>query len=248
MEIDMKDFRNIWKTLHANKTITCRDVIQHCILRAMYSKSDTEAVLKHLLHKAFTPRINSSEPFYAIEHTNATIGDRYFNNKLLGQPVEEILETQEEIDEFNSWANVLRKPGKLVRNYSYFFTRQDISPEYQLVQTAHAALELGNKLKPEQIKDLYFTCCGLANLQELYMIQGYLDNHGIEYIAFREPDIGNEITSIAVHPIAENKRGILRNYKLLTFNIPQTIEVTSQTFEGEKLIETRGQVLIKENK
>ena len=30
-----------------------------------------------------------------------------------------------------------------MRHYAYFFTRQDISPEYQVVQTAHAAFQLG---------------------------------------------------------------------------------------------------------
>ena len=224
----MKDFRPIWKDLAQRKAITCRDVIQHCILRAMFSKSDTEAVLKHLLHKAFRPRNLSNEPYYAIEHTNTSIGNSYWNRNLLGVPYAEILENEEEVKEFNSWANALRKPNKLVRYYSYFFTRQDISPEYQLVQTAHAALELGHTLKPEQVHNLHFTCCGVANLEELYMIQDYLDNQGYHYIAFREPDIGNEITSIAVEPIAENKRGVLRSFPLLSF---MEKECPSETME-----------------
>jgi len=216
----MKDFRPIWKDLANRKAITCRDVIQHCILRAMFSKSDTEAVLKHLLHKAFRPRNFDSRPFRAIEETSAGVAPKGYyapNTWILQRPYDEILETEEELKEFNSWADSLRKPDKLVRHYSYFFTRQDISPEYQLVQTAHAALKLGATLKPEQVKGLYFTCCGVANLDELYMIQDFLDNQGYQYIAFREPDIGNELTSIAVEPIAENKRGVLRNFPLLTF-------------------------------
>lgn len=213
----MKDFRPIWKDLANRKAITRRNVIQHCILRAMYSKNDTEAVLKHLLHKAFKPRNFAANPYEAITQTAAYLGDRYFNNELLGGPVENILENEEEIKEFNLWANSLLGTNKLLKYYSYFFTRQDISPEYQLVQTAHAALELGNTLKPEQVKNLHFTCCGVANLEELYMIQDYLDNQGYHYVAFREPDIGNEITSIAVEPIAENKRGVLRSFPLLTF-------------------------------
>jgi hypothetical protein len=210
----MKDFRPIWKDLANRKAITRRDVIQHCILRAMYSKGDTEAVLKHLLHKAFRPKNYDSNPFRAITQTDARVSTRHRN--ILGVDFDEIFES-DEAEEFNSWAATLWNSNKLIRHYSYFFTRQDISPEYQLVQTAHAALELGNTLKPEQVKNLHFTCCGVANLGELYMIQDYLDNQGYHYVAFREPDIGNEITSIAVEPIAENKRGVLRNYPLLSF-------------------------------
>lgn len=217
MEIEMRDFRRYWKELHKEKKITCRHMIQLCILRAMRSKSDTHEVLEHLLHKAFTPRINSLEPYYAIEHTAADVGNQYYNNTLIGTAVGNLLETEEEIAIFNRLANDLCKPGKLIRHYSYFFTRQDISPEYQLVQTAHAALELGNTLQPEQVKNLYFTCVGVANGEELEQVQSLLDTLGHRYIAFREPDFGNKITSIAVEPIAENRRGVLRNYPLLTF-------------------------------
>lgn len=221
----MKDFTAIWKNLADHKVITCRHMIQLCILRAMRSKGDTEAVLKHLLHKAFTPRKYSAQPYYAIECTPADVGINYYNNAILGERLDSIFENAEEIEEFNSWATRLRRPGKLIRYYSYFFTRQDISPEYQLVQTAHAALELGNQLKPEQVKDLHFTCCGVVDLEGLYQVQNVLDLLGYHYVAFREPDIGNELTAIAVEPIAENKRGILRNYKLLTFN--QEIQTNS---------------------
>jgi hypothetical protein len=224
----MKDFRPIWKDLAHRKAITRRDVIQHCILRAIFSKGDTEAVLKHLLHKAFRPLNFDSRPYRAIEDTNATVGQYYFNSKLLGVPYANILETVDEEKEFNELANALRKPGKLLRNYSYFFTRQDISPEQQLVQTAHVALELGNTLKPEQVQNLHFTCCGVANLEELEMIQSVLDEFGHQYIAFREPDIGNQITAIAVEPIAENKRGVLRNYPLLNFRQQEEVSLVEE--------------------
>jgi hypothetical protein len=216
MEIDMKDFRNYWKTLHANKAITCRDVIQLCILRAMRSKGDTEAVLKHLLHKAFKPKNYARDPYEAISRTSATVNIR---NKfqIFGTDWENIFENEEEVGEFNLWAQSLRATGKLIRHYSYFFTRQDIFPEYQLVQTAHAALELGATLKPEQVRNLHFTCCGVRNLEELEMIESVLTSLGHRFITFREPDIGNEKTAIAVEPIAENRRGILRNYPLLSF-------------------------------
>lgn len=220
----MKDIKNIWKNLADNKAITCRHMIQLCILRAMRSKGDTEAVLKHLLHKAFTPRNYDSRPYRAIETTYAGVSDNFYNAILNEKP--EVILTNEELREFNEWAQGLRGPGKLIRYYSYFFTRQDIYPEYQLVQTAHAALELGSTLKPEQVKNLHFTCIGVADDEELKQVEHLLNTLGHRYIAFREPDFGNKITSIAVEPIAENKRGVLRSYPLLTFNKPEQIEVS----------------------
>lgn len=227
----MKDFTTIWKNLANKKAITTRHMIQRSILIAMRSKNDTEAVLKHVLHKAFSPRKLSSRPYAAIEDTPADINGYYYN-AVLGEKPEDIL-NKEELDEFNEWARCLRKPGKLIRYYSYFFTRQDIKPEYQLVQTAHAALELGATLKPEQVNNLHFTCCGITNLEELEAVEHLLTTLGIRFITFREPDIGNQKTAIAVEPIAENKRGVLRSYPLLTFNKEEPVEHIPQIILGE---------------
>jgi hypothetical protein len=181
----------------------------------MFSKGDTEAVLNHLLNKAFTPKTYVSNPYEAIARTNARVDN--YRPALLGVPAEEILDS-DEVNEFNEWADALyRNSARLIRYYSYFFTRQDIFPEYQLVQTAHAALELGATLKPEQVKNLHFTCVGVANVEELEQVEHLLTTLGHRFITFREPDIGNQKTAIAVEPIAENRRGVLRNYPLLSF-------------------------------
>jgi len=222
MEIKMKDFRPFWKTLANEKAITRRNVIQHIILRTMRSKSeDKQAVLHHLLHKAFTPLKYASDPFRAITEQSVRLYGP--NSLLLGTPAKEIL-TDEEIQQFNILADNIAVT-KLLRNYSYFFTRQDISPEYQLVQTAHAALELGNTLTPEQVKNLHFTCIGVADGEELDAVEHLLKTLGLRYVAFREPDFGNRITSIAVEPIAENspKRRPLRSYELLSFQRKEEI-------------------------
>lgn len=104
-----------------------------------------------------------------------------------------------------------------MKYYAYFFTRQDLYDEYQLVQTAHVALELGNRLTPEQVKNLHFTCCGVDNLKELEMVEKNLTLLGHKFVTFVEEDIGNQKTAIGVFPIAEDERGILKNEKLLRF-------------------------------
>jgi hypothetical protein len=116
--------------------------------------------------------------------------------------------------------------------YSYFFTRQDISPEQQLVQTAHVALKLGvnshsksrkdvdfevkvpsvDKIDPDQT---YFTCVGVRNEDALYAVIQILEEFGFEHEVFREPDMNNEITAIAVYPISELMKGPLEAFNLL---------------------------------
>jgi hypothetical protein len=114
--------------------------------------------------------------------------------------------------------------------YSYFFTRQDISPEQQLVQTAHVALKLGvnstkpldkgveftvpyeNDINPDET---YFTCIGVRNAAGLYAVMQILEKFGFRYEVFYEPDIGNEPTAIAVYPISELMKGPLEAFNLL---------------------------------
>ena len=117
-----------------------------------------------------------------------------------------------------------------MRHYAYFFTRQDIFPEYQVVQTAHAAFQLGVNsqrwtAKPpedQQVMDdvvaeeTYFTVVGVRNLASLNAVKMILDKFDIKYEIFFEPDLnGGEHTSIAVYPIAEDKKGPLDAFNLL---------------------------------
>lgn len=117
-----------------------------------------------------------------------------------------------------------------MKHYAYFFTRQDISPEQQIVQTAHAAFALGVKSqiyegqppKHQQVMDdvnpdeTYFTLVGVRNLDGLRAVQKILDKFGFKYETFFEPDLNKgEITSIAVYPVEETHRDILLAFNLL---------------------------------
>jgi len=117
------------------------------------------------------------------------------------------------------------------KQYVYFFTRQDISPEYQLVQTAHVALKLGHimgtqdtlkiqageTLQNPDPSDTYFTVVGVKDLSGLIAIKSILDMFSRQYVEFVEPDIGNEITSIAVFPTPEFERQELLAFSWLKF-------------------------------
>ncbi len=120
-----------------------------------------------------------------------------------------------------------------MRKYAYFFTRQDISPEQQIVQTAHAALKLGvnSQRQPDfdidggyiphfaneniNADETYFTVVGVRNEEALKACIEILERFGFKYEAFIEPDMDNQITSVAVYPIAENMKGPLAAFNLL---------------------------------
>jgi len=118
--------------------------------------------------------------------------------------------------------------------YAYFFTVQDMTPEQQIVQTAHAALKLGaysnqewdkgaerDLLTNSQIKDfnpnnIYFTVVGVRNDLAMEGVISILEKFDYQFTVFAEPDQGNRITSVATYPIREDCRGALHAFNLLT--------------------------------
>jgi hypothetical protein len=232
-----QDFVTLWKN-GINHTAVHH--AQLCILKAIVAKGDDKlAIAKHFIRQAFTPITKASKlangrtPFdTAYEQFR---GYRWGGQHkiIFNLPIEDILDEDEQ-KLYHEIAKSLSEGG-LVRRYSYFFTRQDIFEEYQLVQTAHVALELGSELTKEEVKDLHFTCCGVEDLEELEAVERVLQSIKAPYKVFREPDIGNQKTAIGVFPIEEHKRGLLRNYNLLRFQsnkvLPEALELVDELLE-----------------
>jgi hypothetical protein len=107
----------------------------------------------------------------------------------------------------------------MTKRYAYFFTRQDIFKEYQLVQTAHVAYKLGSMLGNNADADnTYFTCVGVRNLEALEAVEKILDTFKYRYEKFYEPDLHDgEYTALAVYPVDEDKRDVLLAFNLLKF-------------------------------
>jgi hypothetical protein len=123
-----------------------------------------------------------------------------------------------------------------VKYYAYFFTRQDISPEQQIVQTAHAAFQLGvhsqrvidkktaegdgyvpcqfnEQVTPEET---HFTIIGVRDLGALNAVERILAEFGYRFEKFYEPDLKDgEYTAIGVYPISEYHRDVLMAFNLL---------------------------------
>lgn len=96
-------------------------------------------------------------------------------------------------------------------------TREDLSPGYQGVQSIHAAIQFAmehpdtNKVWFENSNYLGFlSVADEIELSKLIELASYND---IQFSVFKEPDIDNQITAIALAPGPKTKR-LCSNLKL----------------------------------
>jgi hypothetical protein len=221
----MKDFRKLFKDAARVKQISSLDITKLCIYKAITAKSDTPKAIiaNQLLRRAYTPisrkiRLdNGSNPYDALVATLQP-------TSLQSSPG---LETPEELKQYNDIILELRKKyiqtrEESIRQYVYIFVRQDISPEYQLVQSAHAAAKMGfemhkNQMHPDVFGGLYFACIGVPDIKGLKVAMDDAHSLGATTYPFYEPDIGNELTAVATSPILASERKRLLSYKRLVF-------------------------------
>lgn len=83
-------------------------------------------------------------------------------------------------------------------------TRRDLTPGYQAVQSAHAAIEFQHE-HPEIAKQWnthskYLVFLSVENEPELNKYLQKIQFYNLKYTTFLEPDIGNQLTAIAVEP------------------------------------------------
>jgi Peptidyl-tRNA hydrolase PTH2 len=96
-------------------------------------------------------------------------------------------------------------------------TREDLSPGYQGVQSIHAAIQFAME-HPETNKEWfeqsnYLGFLSVANELELNRIIELAAMQNIKCSVFKEPDIDNQITAIALAPGAKSKK-LCSNLKL----------------------------------
>lgn len=101
--------------------------------------------------------------------------------------------------------------------YIYTFIRDDISPEQKIVQLGHATWEAGLRFKdPGKISSLILLHAD--DEDDLVAAARKLDEKGIEYYMFYEPDNGLGYTAICTEPIFGQTRAVFEKYSL--FRIP----------------------------
>jgi hypothetical protein len=110
--------------------------------------------------------------------------------------------------------------------YCYFFVRQDIEPEYQLVQNSHVALKLGVAIaqaepltnNPLDYENIHFVCIGVPDLEALIAVGDWLISIGVKARYFNEPDLRDEITAIGTFPVKGKDRKQFNRFELLVFD------------------------------
>lgn len=89
-------------------------------------------------------------------------------------------------------------------------TRKDLKPGYQLVQSVHAAIEFIFQYPEESLtwhfKSNHLACLSVNNESCLLELIEKLKISNIKYSIFKEPDIDNEITAIAIEPNEKLKK------------------------------------------
>lgn len=100
-----------------------------------------------------------------------------------------------------------------MKPYIYTFIRQDLPTEQKIVQIGHATWEAGLIFKkPDDVASLVLLQAD--NEGSLINIAQQLDEKGIEYVMFFEPDI-DSYTAICTRPVyTKNDRSFFKQWDL----------------------------------
>ncbi|MFA5207322.1 MAG: hypothetical protein WC428_01580 [Candidatus Paceibacterota bacterium] len=89
-------------------------------------------------------------------------------------------------------------------------TRKDLYAGYQLVQTAHSVAEFAHQY-PDQFNDWkqnsnYIISLSVDNEEKLQRLFYKLQDNGADVVAFTEPDINDQLTSICYYGTPEMRK------------------------------------------
>lgn len=86
----------------------------------------------------------------------------------------------------------------------YLVTRRDLEPGYQAVQSCHAIRQFTAEHPARDgewfTNSNYLALLSVADEVELMRLIIAAKDHGLRWSAFREPDVGGQITAIALEP------------------------------------------------
>lgn len=214
-----------WKQKAASKSLTARDFFFRALHKALDSKSENKTeVFRGLLMKYFTPVTNAKKlangmtPWKTLELTAAMQLARWNSTTLLQEEKELIQQV---------FPNAGWGPVADLRDvtYVYFFTRQDISYEQQLVQTAHAAAAVRQE-HDFNAHEQHFIVFGVPNEEALLNKYHSLPQE-VKISTFFEPDMNGEMTSFATAPIRGSyarRKGWFKSDSLLCLPVNQLVD------------------------
>lgn len=94
--------------------------------------------------------------------------------------------------------------------YTYVFVRTDLPVAQQIVQSAHACHEAGNKFG-EHSHVVLFEC---PSEHKLVQISATLTDQQIPHTLFHEPDDDVGYTAICTTPLVGEQRKVMRKYRM----------------------------------
>lgn len=96
--------------------------------------------------------------------------------------------------------------------------REDLTPGYKVVQSAHGMAEFSARHGPEFIewqKSSNYLCCLELSKLRMEVLIARLQDFGIKYTVFFEPDICNKMTCITIECLSEEThKKLFKNFKL----------------------------------
>lgn len=101
--------------------------------------------------------------------------------------------------------------------------REDLPLRHQLVQAAHAAYEIGQRVGNPQPEPDYSVILSVPDEAALLRAYARLTEHGIPTHLFRESDLGDQATALASAPVVGEDRRRFSRYPLWKENacVPQ---------------------------
>ena len=89
-------------------------------------------------------------------------------------------------------------------------TRRDLHPGYQAVQSAHAGIDFQHEYpeiaKKWNTQSNYLIILSVENEEQLFLCLEKFKHYNLKTTSFREPDIDNQLTAIAVEPGPRTKK------------------------------------------
>jgi hypothetical protein len=211
-----KDYKTYWKEFSNEKKATALHHFQYCVLKAFFSKAEDKKTLAQILIKrAFTP--SGTIGWQTVNQVAQSAVWAVWTNKVLREDKSVFFKDEAQYQQYKQLCGELSGEdiAKVERDYTFIFVRQDISPEQQAVQAAHATYVAGAKFKPENAEEVHFVLIGVPNLQELTQVRFKLKKYGVEDVIFREPDLENQATAVATQVMKETQKRFLKKYKKL---------------------------------
>lgn len=96
-------------------------------------------------------------------------------------------------------------------------SRRDTTAGYQSVMASHAAIQFvfeHPEIAKQWIKDPYLAQLSCADENDIKNLIEKLQKNNIKYSVFKEPDLDNQITAIAIEPSDQSRR-LLSSYPLM---------------------------------